>query len=258
MRRALRAGCVAALPLLGGCAGAIVPLALLQDHKVDAAHELAPGVVAVLAEAGGGLPAADPRLRAFTDQLAAAATGHLEANLPPLKLTRAGEARKGQALAPAARVVAERERDPGGFAGADLATLCRLLGADAVVFVEVTELRLPDAADAGMTGAIVSPAAAGSVRVVSRSGQRRFPAPEGVGGGGFLGGRGGHGFSVELRGRRVGEQDADPATLRRDLANAAGLEVARLFYDWTGRRPGDAVYEERRRQQGRPAAGDRR
>lgn len=63
---------------------------------------------------------------------------------------------------------------------------------------------------------------------------------------------------MQLRGRRVGDDDANPATLRRDLANAAGLEVARLFYDWTGKRPGDGVYEERRRNQGRPAVGDRR
>ena len=258
MRRALSIACVATLPLLSGCAGAAVPMMMLQSHKVDAVHGLEPGVVAVLAEAGGGLPKSDPRVRSFTDQLAAAATGHLEANLPELKRTREGAPKRGQAVVPAPRVVAERERDPEAFAELSLATLCRRLSADRVVFVEVTDLRLPDPADAGMTGAIFTPSASGTVRVVDRSGARTFPPAEGVAGGGFLGGGDGHRFSVQLRGRRVGDDDANPATLRRDLANAAGLEVARLFYDWTGRRPGDAVYEERRRNQGRPAAGDRR
>ena len=246
------------LATLGGCEALVVPLMMGRSHKVAAVHEPAPGRLAVLAEAAPGLPAADPRLRAFTDQVAATATGHLRSNLEDLKRRRDGSPKRGQALVDPTRIAVERARIPAAFGQLPLDAVARRLGADALVYVEVTLVRLPDPGDTAMTGALFTPAAAGTVRVVDASGRRVFPAADGPEVGGFLGNAGGHPVSVELRPRRVGEDAADPATMRRDLADAAGLAVARLFYDWTGPRPGDAALEAQRRAAGRPAPGDRR
>ena len=250
--------CAWALPAATGCEAVAVPFLLLRSNKVAAEHEPAPGRVAVLAEAAPGLPADDPRMRAFTDQLAATSTSHLRDNLKQLKRRGDGTPKRGQELVDPASIATERARDPAAFAALPLDAVARRLGAEVVVFVEVSQVRLPDAGNAAMTGALVTPSASGTVRVVDALGRRVFPEPEGPEAGGFLGNAGGRPFAVELRTRELGGDRSDPATLRRDLADAAGLAVARLFYDWTGPRPGDAVYEQRRHNAGRPQPGDRR
>ncbi|BAM02409.1 hypothetical protein [Phycisphaera mikurensis] len=242
---------------LPGCEAVAVPFLLLRSHKVEAVARLPPGSVAVLAEAAPGLPAGDPRVRSFTDQVAATAGQHLATNLRPLQRRADGSPKKGQAVVDGRRVARERERDAAAFAALPLDALPARLGVDTLVFVEVQALRLPNAADAGMTGALVVPAASGTVRVVDARGVQLFPRREDADAGGFLGGPAGRPFSVDLRARRIGEDAADPANVRRDLADAAGLAVARLFYDWTGQAPGDTVYEERRRTTGTPRPGDR-
>ncbi len=247
-----------ALSAVPGCGALTLPFLLAQNHKVDAAFEPAPGRMVVLAEAAPGLPADDPRLRAFTEQVAATATSHLRTNLREIKRRKDGSPKRGQELVDPASVAAERGRAPEAFAALPLDGVARRFDADFVVFVEVAQVRLPDPGNTGMTGALVTPSASGSVRVVDALGRRVFPTPDGPEAGGFLGNAGGRPFAVELRTRELGSDLGDPGTLRRDLADAAGLAVARLFYDWTGPRPGDAVYEQRRYNAGRPQPGDKR
>lgn len=262
-RVALTAGRLAPALLLAasfataGCSAISVPFLLLKSHEVKAEHQLVPGSVVVLAEPARSLPADDPRQRAFADQLAATASGHLTQNLPEQKWARDGTLKEGQTVVAFSKVIAARDADPEAFSKLPLDAMARNLGADRLVFVEITQVQLPDATATALTGALFTPAATGTVRVVDALGNRVFPPREGPETGGFLGSNGGRSFTVELRPRRVGDDDTDPAELRRNLANAAGLEVARLFYNWTGQRPGDQVYEERRRIDGQQRPGDR-
>ncbi len=237
-------GCTGIPLSLPGCEMAAVPFAGFENYTVPAQYVLPARPTVIIVE---------PASRSIEDQrfarfVAARAQVQLADNLvsppdaPAAQPTATHDA-PGLSLIDAAEVVRYQDQQGAAYYAMAIDRLGRELGAEVVIYAKVANAKLND------QGAVLQPQARLMVRVVdARTGDRLWPQQHA----GMEGDVTAWPISVGGVHQTTSAGELSGTTRDRawrDLADSAGLELSRLFYEWQRPQPGAKAEAEKQRIQ---------
>ncbi|MEM7576456.1 MAG: hypothetical protein AAF328_03185 [Planctomycetota bacterium] len=234
-----------ALAALPGCTIASIPFAGFEGYNVPAAYELPQRPTVLIVEARSRATE-DER---FARQVAARAQVQLDRNLvnplePPQNPPPSDPGAStdpGISLVPTSEVAKFQDRHGDAYDDLAIDRLGRDLGADTVIYAKVGNAQLND------QGPLIQPESRIMVRVIdARTGDRLWPeATAGLEGESTA-------WPIQTGGVHQTTSAGELSGTTRDrawaqLADAAGLDLARLFYTWQRPKPGSKAAAEKRR-----------